>query len=301
MRAEMEASAEAETAWVDTVVARSSASAQTGEVVHARLLQPGRPGEREDPPGQLLLRQPDRIRRHSRRVEGTRRTGGIRDSMPAVHRRSSGDQTRRYLAGRMLALSRRRSPRVVIIGAGFGGLAAAVALRRKGIDDLSIIERADGVGGTWRQNVYPGAACDIQSHLYSFSFAPNRAWTRTYAYQPEILAYLESVADDFDLRRHLMLDTSVRRLTWNEQGVALGGRTRRRRTVVADVVVSAVGLFGAVRYPDIEGLADFSGDAHAHRAMGCDRRPDAASGWRSSAPAPAACRSYPNSPTPQRN
>jgi cation diffusion facilitator CzcD-associated flavoprotein CzcO len=69
---------------------------------------------------------------------------------------------------------------VVIIGAGFGGLAAAVALRRKGIDDLLIVERADGVGGTWRQNTYPGAACDIQSHLYSFSFAPNRSWSRTY-------------------------------------------------------------------------------------------------------------------------
>ena len=110
----------------------------------------------------------------------------------------------------MLASARRRrSPRVVIIGAGFGGLAAAVALRRKGIDDLLIVERADGVGGTWRQNVYPGAACDIHSHLYSFSFSPNRKWSRTYAYQPEILAYLETVAD-FDLRRHLMLGTSVR-------------------------------------------------------------------------------------------
>jgi cation diffusion facilitator CzcD-associated flavoprotein CzcO len=165
---------------------------------------------------------------------------------------------RRYLAGRVLALTRRRSPRVVIIGAGFGGLAAAVALRRKGIDDLLIIERADGVGGTWRQNIYPGAACDIQSHLYSFSFAPNRAWTRTYAYQPEILDYLEKVADDFDLRRHLMLGTTVRRLVWDagQWEVELDGG----RTVVADVVVSAVGLFGSVRHPDIEGLTDFTGD-----------------------------------------
>jgi cation diffusion facilitator CzcD-associated flavoprotein CzcO len=152
---------------------------------------------------------------------------------------------------------------VVIIGAGFGGLAAAVALRRKGIDDLLIIERADGVGGTWRQNVYPGAACDIQSHLYSFSFAPNRAWSRTYANQPEILAYLETVADDFDLRRHLMLGTSVRRLVWNEEAlhweVTLDS-DGADRMVVADVVVSAVGLFHSVRYPDIKGLADFSGD-----------------------------------------
>jgi cation diffusion facilitator CzcD-associated flavoprotein CzcO len=170
---------------------------------------------------------------------------------------------RRYVAGRVRSLTRRRSPRVLIIGAGFGGVAAAVALRRKGIDDLLIIERADGVGGTWRQNIYPGAACDIQSHLYSFSFAPNRAWSRTYANQPEILAYLESVADDFDLRRHLMLGTSVRRLVWNEDAlhweVTLDS-DGAHRMVVADVVVSAVGLFHSVRYPDIEGLAEFSGE-----------------------------------------
>lgn len=151
----------------------------------------------------------------------------------------------------------------MIIGAGFGGLAAAVYLRRRGIDALTIIERADGVGGTWRRNVYPGAACDIQSHLYSLSFAPNRSWSRTYSYQPEILAYLERVADDFDLRRHLMLDTGVQRARWNEAethwevDLDAGGATR---TVVADVVVSAVGLFGSVRFPDIAGLADFSGE-----------------------------------------
>lgn len=167
---------------------------------------------------------------------------------------------RGYLAGRVLALSRRGSPKVVIIGAGFGGLAAAVALRRKGIDNLLIIERADGVGGTWRQNVYPGAACDIQSHLYSFSFAPNRAWTRTYACQPEILAYLEKVADDFDLRRHLMLGTSVRRTVWNEQEFQWDVEFADGRIVNADVVVSAVGLFGAARYPDIAGLTEFTGD-----------------------------------------
>lgn len=167
---------------------------------------------------------------------------------------------RRYLAGRVLSLTRRgRSPRVVIIGAGFGGLAAAVALRRRGIDDLLIIERADGVGGTWRQNTYPGAACDIQSHLYSFSFAPNRRWTRTYAYQPEILAYLESVADDFDLRRHLMLGTGVRRLVWEDEMRHWNVELTDGRILAADLVVSAVGLFGAPRYADIAGLDDFTG------------------------------------------
>lgn len=170
--------------------------------------------------------------------------------------------TRRYLAGRLRAATRfRRPPKVVIIGAGFGGLAAAVALRRIGVDDLVIVEGADGVGGTWRQNTYPGAACDVMSHLYSLSFAPNLAWSRTYADQPEILAYLESVADDFDLRRHLMLGTRVRRARWSEpaQQWELDLDSGTPGTLTADVVVSAVGLFGEPKLPDIEGLSGYSG------------------------------------------
>jgi cation diffusion facilitator CzcD-associated flavoprotein CzcO len=171
----------------------------------------------------------------------------------------------RYLAGRLRAALRRRpSPRVAIIGAGFGGLAAAVALRRRGIDDLLIIERCDGVGGTWRLNTYPGAACDIQSHLYSFSFAPKRNWSRTYARQPEILAYLESVADDFDLRRHLLSGTAVRSAHWDAEASRWdldleSLRTGGSSTYSADVVVSAVGLFGEPKLPDIDGVGDFGG------------------------------------------
>lgn len=168
-----------------------------------------------------------------------------------------------YAIGRLRAATRRgRGPKVAIIGAGFGGLGAAVALRRAGLDDLVIIEAADGVGGTWRRNTYPGAACDIQSHLYSFSFAPNRSWSRTYARQPEILAYLESVADDFDLRRHLMLDTTVRSLRWDPHSGAWECRLAREgrpTTLTADVVVCAIGLFGSVNLPDIDGLSDFAG------------------------------------------
>lgn len=172
---------------------------------------------------------------------------------------------RRYLVGRMRAATRRRRPpKVAIIGAGFGGLGAAVALRRVAVDDLMVIERADGVGGTWRHNTYPGAACDIQSHLYSFSFAPNRNWSRTYARQPEILAYLESVADRFDLRRHLMLGTCVRRVRWCDEASRWqldleSVRDGAATTVEADVVVSAVGLFGAAKLPDVPGLDGFSG------------------------------------------
>lgn len=148
------------------------------------------------------------------------------------------------------------------MGAGFGGLGAAVALRRAGIDDLVIIEGHDGVGGTWRRNTYPGAACDIQSHLYSFSFAPNTSWSRTYARQPEILAYLESVADDFDLRRHLMLGTTVNSLHWNPHTGAWDCQLERdgySATLTADVVVCAIGLFGDVKLPDIDGLSEFTG------------------------------------------
>jgi cation diffusion facilitator CzcD-associated flavoprotein CzcO len=159
-------------------------------------------------------------------------------------------------------MTARRSPAVAIIGAGFGGMAAAVALRRAGVDDLTVIERADGVGGTWRSNTYPGAACDVQSHLYSLSFAPNPDWSRTYARQPEILAYLESVADDFALRRNLRLDTAVRQARWCEETSTwqLDLESSSGATALsADVVVSAVGLFGEPRLPAIEGLAGFTG------------------------------------------
>ncbi|MGZ4576203.1 MAG: flavin-containing monooxygenase [Mycobacterium sp.] len=172
---------------------------------------------------------------------------------------------RRYLRGRLEAATRRRpQPKVAIIGAGFGGIAAAVALRRKGIDDLVIIEGDDGVGGTWRRNTYPGAACDVQSHLYSFSFALNKSWSRTYARQPEILAYLESVVDDFDLRRHLILQTYVRRARWSEDTSQwelqlLQANSDTVTTLRVDVVISAVGLFAASKLPDIDGLTSFRG------------------------------------------
>lgn len=166
-----------------------------------------------------------------------------------------------------------RSPSVAIIGAGFGGMGAAVALRRAGIEDITIIERSDGVGGTWRSNTYPGAACDVQSHLYSLSFAPNPTWSRTYARQPEILAYLESVADDFALRRHLRLGTAVRRAGWSDETstwqLDLESATESS-TLTADVVVSAVGLFSEPRLPSIEGLADFAGPV-MHTARWDDR------------------------------
>src|SRR5919204_4298415 len=90
--------------------------------------------------------------------------------------------------------------RIVIVGSGFAGLGMGIRLKQAGIDDFVILERADDLGGTWRDNSYPGCACDVPSHLYSFSFAPNPDWTHSFARQPEIRAYLERVADRFGVR-----------------------------------------------------------------------------------------------------
>src|SRR6478735_2979588 len=84
---------------------------------------------------------------------------------------------------------------IAIVGSGFSGIGLALRLKQEGIEDFTVLERGDGVGGTWHYNTYPGCACDVPSHLYSFSFAPNPGWTRTYSRQPEIRTYLERVAE----------------------------------------------------------------------------------------------------------
>src|SRR3954469_7809074 len=98
---------------------------------------------------------------------------------------------------------------VVIVGAGFAGLGMAIRLKEAGVEDYVVLERGAKVGGTWHFNSYPGCGCDVPSHLYSFSFAPNPEWTRTYSKQPEIEAYLRRVAEDFDIARSVRLETMV--------------------------------------------------------------------------------------------
>src|ERR1700733_13037443 len=93
-----------------------------------------------------------------------------------------------------------RHVEIAIAGAGFSGLGMAIALRREGIEDFVVLERASDLGGTWRDNSYPGCACDVPSHLYSYSFAPNPDWSRAFSSQPEIQAYLQRCADQFALR-----------------------------------------------------------------------------------------------------
>jgi cation diffusion facilitator CzcD-associated flavoprotein CzcO len=148
--------------------------------------------------------------------------------------------------------------RVAVVGSGFGGLGAAVRLRREGITDFVVLERADSVGGTWRDNSYPGCTCDVPSHLYSFSFAPNPEWPHTFAGQRHIRAYLEHVVDLFGLRPHLRLDHEVRLMRWDDDALLWEVETSQG-TLTADVVVSAGGPLSDPRVPDIPGLAEFPG------------------------------------------
>ncbi|MFJ4715023.1 flavin-containing monooxygenase [Streptomyces sp. NPDC088785] len=148
--------------------------------------------------------------------------------------------------------------RVAVIGSGFGGLGAAVRLRREGITDFVVLERAGTVGGTWRDNSYPGCACDVPSHLYSFSFAPNPDWPRTFSGQERIQEYLEGVADTFGLRPHLRFDSEVRRARWDAEKLWWELETASG-TLTADVVVSATGPLSDPKIPDIAGLDTFPG------------------------------------------
>lgn len=153
----------------------------------------------------------------------------------------------------------RRSRRIAIIGAGPGGIATAVSLLDRGHDDFVILEKAPGIGGTWYHNRYPGAECDIKSHLYSFSFAPNPAWSCRYARQPEIKAYLEDVVDRYGLRPHIRLSTPVHELRWDDQRSVWHLMVGDGEHLDAEIVVSAIGMFGEPVAPDIPGLERFQG------------------------------------------
>src|SRR5205085_8924983 len=126
---------------------------------------------------------------------------------------------------------------VLIVGAGFGGIAAAIELRKHGIDRLLILEKAPELGGTWFYNSYPGAACDVPSHLYSFSFAQRRDWTRLCSPGPEIAAYVEEVVERFGLRERMVFDTEVGLCAWDETAAQWTVTSTDGRTWEADAVI----------------------------------------------------------------
>jgi cation diffusion facilitator CzcD-associated flavoprotein CzcO len=149
--------------------------------------------------------------------------------------------------------------RVAIIGAGASGLAMAIALKKAGIDRFTIFEKSDGVGGTWRDNTYPGAGCDVPSHLYSFSFAPNPDWSRIFSPQPEILAYFEDCAKRFGLLPHCRFRTELESAAFDEGAGVWRIRTKEGEDFAAEVLVSGVGQLSRPMVPPLPGLEDFRG------------------------------------------
>ncbi|MFM7064006.1 MAG: flavin-containing monooxygenase, partial [Actinomycetes bacterium] len=151
------------------------------------------------------------------------------------------------------------TPRVAVLGAGAAGLCTGIQLQAAGLSRFTIYEKSDGVGGTWRDNTYPGSGCDVPSHLYSFSFASKRDWTRKFAGQQEILGYFESLVDRYGLRPHLRLGTEVTAAVWDDGRacwvLTLGDGSK----VEADVVVSGLGQLNRPYVPDLPGLEDFEG------------------------------------------
>ncbi len=152
-----------------------------------------------------------------------------------------------------------KAPRVAILGAGMSGICAAIKLREAGVRDITILERSDGVGGTWRDNHYPGSACDVPSHLYSFSFAPNPDWSRKFSPQSEILAYFERVAREYGLLPFCRFGVEVVRATFDEDRKVWRIELDGGEVVEADVFIAATGQLNRPYVPDIPGLDEFEG------------------------------------------
>ncbi len=147
---------------------------------------------------------------------------------------------------------------IAIVGAGFSGLGMAIRLRQEGVEDFVVLERSEKVGGTWWFNTYPGCGCDVPSHLYSFSFAPNPDWRRTYSRQPEIEGYLQRVAEDFGVASQVRPGTTVTGAEWDD-GAGRWSVETSRGTVSARVLISAAGALSDPKIPALEGLERFQG------------------------------------------
>jgi cation diffusion facilitator CzcD-associated flavoprotein CzcO len=149
---------------------------------------------------------------------------------------------------------------IAIIGAGFAGIGAAIQLRKAGIDSFTIFERASEIGGTWRDNTYPGAACDVPSHMYSLSFEQNPNWSHRYATSWEIQQYLLDVVDKWRLRDKMQLDTAIVEARFDEARGSWTLTTGRGDTFKARVVLAGIGGLVDPKHPEIAGLDDFAGD-----------------------------------------
>lgn len=148
----------------------------------------------------------------------------------------------------------------VIVGAGFGGMGAAIQLKKLGIDDFVVLEREDDLGGTWHVNRYPGLAVDIASVTYSYSFEPNPWWRHWYARGPELKKYAGQVADRYDLRRHMRFGVTVEGAAWDEAAAEWVVQVAGGEPVRAAYLITATGFLSQPRLPDIPGVGDFAGE-----------------------------------------
>ena len=146
---------------------------------------------------------------------------------------------------------------MLIVGTGFGGLCLAAKLREQGDEDFIIIEKADGVGGAWRENTYPGAECDIPSALYSYSFAPNPTWDFKWAKQPQILKYIQDFAAERDLYRHIKFGQKVTSAEYDDEGWTI--KTAGGESYNCQFFVSAIGQLHVPSFPSFKGKETFKG------------------------------------------
>ena len=149
--------------------------------------------------------------------------------------------------------------RTLVVGAGFAGLGAAIKLDENGFSDFLVLDKGASVGGTWRDNTYPGAACDVPSQLYSFSFAPNPHWSSSFSPQPEIQAYLERTAQESGVLDRFRFGVSVEDMRWDESDQVWRVSTSAG-DVVAETVITGAGGLSAPKLPDIEGIDSFNGE-----------------------------------------
>jgi len=147
----------------------------------------------------------------------------------------------------------------VVVGAGFGGMGAAIQLKRMGLDNLAILEREDDLGGTWHVNRYPGLAVDIASVTYSYSFEPNPNWSRLFAPGAELKKYADHVADKYDLRKHMTFGAVVNGARWDEDSSHWVVSVEGAPDITAKYLLTATGFLSQPHRPDISGIDDFAG------------------------------------------
>ncbi len=156
----------------------------------------------------------------------------------------------------------------IIVGAGFGGIGAAIQLKRLGYDNFVLLEREDDLGGTWYVNHYPGLTVDVPTTTYSYFFEPNPNWSRLFSTGAEIKQYADDVADKYDVRRHIRFNTTVEGARWDEDAklwrVALAGGD----TLTAQYLITATGFLSQPQTPEIPGIDELRGHDHPHRRVG---------------------------------